>query len=100
MGSCPEGTLCAYCGEHPASYIPDHCIGPICFGMQVVGEDVFVWEGCWHVAQRLSWGVVNNKYIKRCWLAKIRPVRQTNHVLSDLGVDAYLNIANFLFNVH
>jgi hypothetical protein len=48
----------------------------------------------------LSWGVVNNKYIKRCWLAKIRPVRQTNHVLSDLGVDAYLNIANFLFNVH
>ena len=30
MGSVPEGTLCFYCFEHAAGYIPDGAWGPMC----------------------------------------------------------------------
>ena len=30
MGSLPDGTMCAYCDQHEAGYIPDGCCGPVC----------------------------------------------------------------------
>ena len=30
MGSMPLGTLCFYCAEHEAGYIPDGAWGPMC----------------------------------------------------------------------
>ena len=30
MGSCPVGTLCAYCGKNLAGYILDGAAGPVC----------------------------------------------------------------------
>ena len=30
MGALPEGTMCAYCDENEAGYIPDGCCGPVC----------------------------------------------------------------------
>ena len=30
MGSLPEGTMCSYCHEHEAYYVPDGCCGPLC----------------------------------------------------------------------
>ena len=30
MGSLPEGTLCFYCDETEAGYIPDGCAGAVC----------------------------------------------------------------------
>ena len=30
MGSLPEGTMCYYCDDNPAGYIPDRCSGPVC----------------------------------------------------------------------
>ena len=30
MGSLADGTMCSYCDEHAAGYIPDGCCGPLC----------------------------------------------------------------------
>ena len=30
MGSLPEGTMCTYCGQEEAGYIPDGMLGPTC----------------------------------------------------------------------
>ena len=98
MGSCPEGTKCVYCGVHEASYIPDGCIGPICL------HD----GGCYDIGQELGWDFVETEYMKRCWLAKVRPLRQANHQLRNLGQwtlthnnfeqTIAVNIAKYLFD--
>ena len=30
MGSIDRGTMCAYCDQYEAGYIPDGCCGPVC----------------------------------------------------------------------
>ena len=55
MGSLPEGTLCAYCGINAAGYIPDGCVGPVCFeGDNNCGD--LLCDGLWHlmVKRRLA----------------------------------------------
>jgi hypothetical protein len=89
MGSLPRGTKCVYCGVHAAGYIPDGCIGPICLHV----------GGCYDIAQDLGWDFVNTEYMKRCWLAKVRPLRQANHQLRNFEQSIAVNIASCLFDV-
>ena len=103
MGSSPRGTLCAYCGVHPACYIPDGCIGPICFSPPTLPKLPnakrmnFEWDGCWDIAQELGWHFVDTEYIKRCWRAKIGSLRQANHQLRNFDQEISVIIASFLF---
>jgi hypothetical protein len=88
MGSLPRGTKCVYCGVHEASYIPDGCIGPICLH-----------DGdCYDIGQELGWDFVETEYMKRCWLAKVRPLRQANHQLRNFEQSIAVNIASCLFD--
>jgi hypothetical protein len=97
MGSCPEGTKCVYCGVHEASYIPDGCIGPMCLH-----------DGGCHDMWLENGASFENEYMKRCWLAKVRPLRQANHQLRNLGQwtlththfeqTIAVNIAKYLFD--
>ena len=48
MGSLPEGTLCAYCGINEAGYIPDGCVGPVCFDGENNCGDLIL-DGLWHL---------------------------------------------------
>ena len=49
MGSLADGTLCSYCDEHEAGYIPDGCCGPLCgecmdIGIQHGYDHVFIFR--------------------------------------------------------
>ena len=46
MGSCGPDTLCAYCDEEEAGYIPDGCVGPMC------GSCMDLWFAGGHPEQR------------------------------------------------
>ena len=94
MGTLPPGTKCVYCGVHEAGYIPDGCSGPICFSPES-GD----WDGCWDIVQELGWDFVETEYMKRCWLAKVRPLRQANHQLRNFEQSIAVNIASCLFDV-
>ena len=94
MGTLPPGTKCVYCGVHEAGYIPDGCSGPICFSPES-GD----WDGCWDIGQELGWDFVETEYMKRCWLAKVRPLRQANHQLRNFEQSIAVNIASCLFDV-
>ena len=55
MGSLNPGTLCVYCGVREAGYIPDGCVGPLCFAPKdVCCYDQAVIHG-WSFVQRLRY---------------------------------------------
>jgi hypothetical protein len=85
MGSLPEGTLCAYCGEHEAGYIPDGCIGPVCFGDLDDPDEGF--EGCFELSLRLGWETVMEKYCHRVFTAMIKMISRGGDELISRGGD-------------
>ena len=91
MGSLPEGTLCAYCFENEAGYIPDGCCGPLCF------FDVSGSSSCWDIAQDLGWGFVEKRRLSKLWRATLRRLGKVQSIgpldgMSEVGlrVSAYL----------
>ena len=60
MGSCPEGTLCVYCGVHEAGYIPDGCCGPVCIGKYPDGV-----PDCLDRAKQIGWPAILTQRLER-----------------------------------
>ena len=95
MGSLPLDTLCVYCGRRRAGYIPDGCIGPVCFDSSSDEDES---EGCYELGIRLGWHVVENMYLVRRWRALIAQLSRVN-CIGMMHEFAYLIISRYLYLV-
>ena len=71
----PEGTLCAYCGEREACYIPDGCVGPMCMGEPGC---------CQEVGEEFRWSSIESKRLCRLGLSWIACLARDANVVKQL----------------
>ena len=90
MGSVPDGTLCAYCGINPAGYIPDGCVGPVCFDAADGSQSCF----------DAGYVIMINRRCVRFADSRFKVLRTSlgqNHPLSDDAIASL--VASFLIHV-
>ena len=74
MGSLADGTLCMYCGVNEAGYIPDGCVGVICFTCPD-GSD-----GCFHLKAAVADAMRLTRFAN--FRFRVLPI-DVNHPLND-----------------
>ena len=90
MGPLPDDTLCAYCGNNPAGYIPDGAAGALCFEPEN--------DCCWDVYVQHGWEDVTRIRVRRCAASLVAPLSKSNRVVFFEG-PICPNIVSFLVHV-
>ena len=97
MGSLPADTLCVYCEKNHAGYIPDGCIGPMCFED---GEGNLA-NSCYEKLRNGGMEAVDGPYLLRRWASRKRTLSKAamfnDRVLDSLGEDLAVGCARFVW---
>ena len=90
MGSLPGETLCCYCYTNKAGYIPDGCVGPVCFeGENSCG--VLLDDGLFHLVVKRRLALLMHEMMKTLAVRLPHPLDTVfNNRLLGLRIASYL----------